>query len=754
MHLSGITGAGMRRAVMRFAVLASAPAAVAGSLVLATAPAADARVSISATRIVVTAPSARAVITRSPVRIAIEQCGGQAALSEVANRLPRPQVLAPTVDPISPGVDNPSTPTLYSPLSFTVGHEQFQQYEGSIWGGNPQSGSLSGIRYSARRVLSTSRQGSGVRLVVSTNDPSGRRLIVIVAPAGRAAIRVSAAATPSRGVVQVADAFASGADEAFFGFGGRHNAVNQRGQVLASFVEEENAIGFNGSRTLYPNGPTAAYYPQAEFFSSRPYGFLLAQPQLARFKLDSDRSNAWNVAASASSLHYIVAPGSAPRAVATLTALSGRQPVPPRWALGPMLDRLVKNFGETEQDYTSSVNADMVNLVRYHVPITAYRIEGWGMPTPGNDGLALHSFISFADQQAVIATLHRRGIHPLVYLRPWITPGSAPSRAGLVARQANGSPYDTTSTTGAKIELLDFTNPAAVGFWQREVDKALDLGADGFMQDFGEEVLYGMHFHDGETGVTMHNRYLVLYAHATRVDLEQYMRRHPGRQLWFFTRAGYTGLPGSTAYEGGNFPGDETTSWDHQSGLASLTSDMLSRAVDGAYGYATDIGGYYDLTTPPTAKQLFLRWAEWAALSPIFRLHGSGREGTHTPWSYDAETVRVYNQLSRLHLAAVPLILRLWRQAAQTGMPVTRPLWLQYPGDRTARRQDQEWLLGPDALVAPVVAEGASSRAVYFPSGCWRSPQTGHSYHGSRTVTVRAPLDQLPYFFRCGRRPF
>src|SRR5262249_56461872 len=99
----------------------------------------------------------------------------------------------------------------------------------------------------------------------------------------------------------------------------------------------------------------------------------------------------------------------------------------------------------------------------------------------------------------------------------------------------------------------------------------------------------------------------------------------------------------------------------------------VSRAVTGAYGFGTDIGGYYDLATPPTSKQLFLRWAEWAALSPIFRLHGSGKAGTHTPWSYDAQTVRVYNRLSRLHLRAVPLILSLWRPAGRSGMPVTRP---------------------------------------------------------------------------------
>jgi alpha-glucosidase (family GH31 glycosyl hydrolase) len=252
----------------------------------------------------------------------------------------------------------------------------------------------------------------------------------------------------------------------------------------------------------------------------------------------------------------------------------------------------------------------------------------------------------------------------------------------------------------------------------------------------------------------MHNRYLTLYARATRGELDRYQRLHPGRRLWFFDRAGYSGLPGTAAYDGGNFPGDETTDWSHSSGLPSSTTDMLNRAVGGAYGYGTDIGGYFDLTTPPTTKELFLRWAEWAALSPVFRLHGAGPTGTHTPWSYDEQTLRVYKELSRLHLRAVPLILSLWRIATRTGMPVTRPLWLAYPSDPAARRQDQEWLLGPDVLVAPVVSAGARSRAVYFPRGCWRALDNGETHVGPASAPVPAPLTRLPYFVRCGSAPF
>jgi hypothetical protein len=303
--------------------------------------------------------------------------------------------------------------------------------------------------------------------------------------------------------------------------------------------------------------------------------------------------------------------------------------------------------------------------------------------------------------------------------------------------------------------MIDFTNPAAVRWWQSRITAALNLGADGFMQDFGEQVLTGMHFHDGSTGVTMHNRLPVLYDRATRQAIDAFQRSHPGRHIFFYTRAGYTGTPGDAAYENANFPGDETTDWTRSSGLASQTPDMLNRAIGGAFGFSTDIGGYFDLGPyQATTKELFLRWAEWAALSPMFRLHGSLLAGTHTPWSYDPQTVQIYERLVALHRRAQPLILKLWRQADRTGIPITRPLWLAYPGDARAAAEDQEWLLGPHVLVAPVVTQGAVGREVYFPRGCWRRPDTGVSYRGPSSASVPAALGQLAYFFTCSTRPF
>jgi alpha-glucosidase len=735
--------------------------ALAMALISAVLAAGSARAAVSITRdeVVVRSSGAGAIVTRSPFRLRIVSGLGTSVLSEVPNRQPAARTVAVTADPLAPGIEPKHSGQLYAPLSFLVGSQTIAQYDGGTWAGNLLSGSRSGVQYAARRVISGRRRGSGVDLTISTNDPSGRKLEMQIQPQGNDLMRVSVSAHPSTGVALMSDSFTSSTDEAFYGFGGVHDSLDQHGRALASFVEEENIphIGTSGpSSILYPNGPTATFYPQPQFISSHGYGFLLDQPQLSWFRLDSDRPDAWSVAARASTLTYLATTGTPRQAVATLTALTGRQPAPPQWALGPMLDRLVRNGTETESNYESLLHQDIANIDRYHLPLTGYRIEGWGFRNADNDGIILYNprLETFALQSKIVAELKVRHIHPLAYLRPFITPGSAADRAGLTVRGADGGTFTTTGTLHQHIALLDFSNPAAVRWWKVEVAKVLNLGFDGFMADFGEEVLDGARFANGQTGVAMHNGYTILYAKATREAIEAYARTHPHRRLWFYNRSGYSGTPGSTAYEGGNVPGDEATDWSQASGLASLSEDMLGRAVGGAYGYSTDIGGYYDYTTPPTTKELFLRWSEWAALSPIFRLHGAGRTGTHTPWSFDPQTVRVYNALSLLHEKAAPLILRLWREADRTGLPPTRPLWLEFPDDRQAAAQQQEWTLGDNVLVAPVVTQGATSRRVYFPRGCWRDPETRLLEHGPAYHRVAAPLTRLPYFLRCATQPF
>lgn len=636
----------------------------------------------------------------------------------------------------------------YAGLSFTVGPEaelRYPELPGQSGLNPPADGPTR--RYVARRVVSTASSGRALRVVFATDDPAGRRIVLHGAPGPAGTVRLQATVAGAPGATAVAAAFASDPREAFHGFGGRRESTDLRGLSFQNWVQDYR----------FPDVRTGYYAPQASFISSRDYGVFLDTDRIARWRLGSDTPSAWRVSVAGTSLRLVVAPGRPAEAMRALTAITGRHRVAPAWSLGSTLSRARGVLADKGDVYRRKVQADVARLERERLPVSVYAFEGWAaLP---------RSFVKDA-----IARLRARRIRTLLYLRSFVANDSAGTEPpgsfataiarGYVARTASGAPYLFPSPfPGGQAAVIDFTNPAARAWWSRRVANLLDTGAEGFMNDFGEQVLPAMHFADGTTGSTTHNRYPVLQAQATREAVDAWERGHPGRRVYFFQRSGYSGKPGSPAYESAEFPGDETVDWQPATGLPSVVPDMLNRAVTGAPGFTIDIGGYAQFTRekpilPPPSAELFTRWSQATALTPFFRVHNSGLDGARMPWDFDRATERAWAAAARLHVRARPLILRLWRSFVRTGMPMTRPLWLVDRAGARGPRGNDEWLLGDDLLVAPVLQEGARSRPVRLPPGCWRLHGSGPQRRGARTVTAAAPLSELPWYARCGTRPF
>jgi alpha-D-xyloside xylohydrolase len=304
--------------------------------------------------------------------------------------------------------------------------------------------------------------------------------------------------------------------------------------------------------------------------------------------------------------------------------------------------------------------------------------------------------------------------------------------------------------TGVDAYTLDFTNPRTRAWWKARLELLMGLGADGFMQDFGEHVQETDRFSDGSTG---QDDAQPLPGALPPDDARDGGRPRAqfGRELWWFTRSGFTG---SARYEMGNFPGDETAEWVGGSGIRSLAPDMLNRAVGGAFGYSTDIGGYLDRFNPPADEELWTRWHEWAALTPYFRVHNSQTSGTRMPWSFGDAGYARWEALARLHERAVPLIRRLWEEGRRTGVPPTQPMWLAFPKTPGRARSSSSGCSAPTSSSRRSSTRARPPGPVYFPRGCWEHPETGQRFTGPGTRPVDAPLGRLPYFFACGKRPF
>jgi alpha-glucosidase len=606
-------------------------------------------------------------------------------------------------------------------------------------GGVTDAGASPNARHVATSLKSMTKTSSGFIAVLNTDDPAGRTLTLTVTEADT--VRVDVTASDPDGVTAVFASFASADDEAFHGFGGRRESTDLRGKDFSNWVFDYR----------FPDESTSYYYPQPMFLSSKGYAAWLDTTRIAHFRLGED-ANAWRASVAGSALSLVVVPKSGVDALAAVTSTTGRHRVPPSWSMGPTLSRTIQIAADKPDIYQAKVQADVTHVLNDGLGVEAYAYEGWArLPT---------AFV-----QSTNATLSAAGVHPVLYMRCYVADDAAgteplgrlaeATKAGYVAKKADGTPYFFKSPfDNSDAALIDFTNPDAQAWWKGLVKQMLDLGADGFMNDFGEQVLPDMVFSDGSTGVTMHNRYPVLQHATTRAAVDEYMAAHPDRQIFFFVRAGYAGSPGSVASENAQFPGDETCDWNPATGLPSIVPDMLNRATFGGYGFDTDIGGYADFSPAGIAgpdQELYTRWTEAAVFTPFFRVHNSGLTGVKMPWSFDATTEATWKEMAALHTKARPLILELWQAATTTAAPPIRPLW--FGGSPKNAHDDDEWMVGEDLLVAPVLAKGATTREVYFPTGCWQLHGTEPGVSGPVTQAVDAPIGVLPWFTRCGTSP-
>jgi len=253
----------------------------------------------------------------------------------------------------------------------------------------------------------------------------------------------------------------------------------------------------------------------------------------------------------------------------------------------------------------------------------------------------------------------------------------------------------------------------------------------------------------------MRNRFSVLYHRAT---FEAAAAAKPGETV-FFARAGYSG---GQPYTTGRFTGDQDRSWDRHEGLPAILTAMLSGGLSGWPYWGPDIAGFFnrgeqrDDEEPEqraerrrAEKELWIRWVQVGALSPTMRDMNGAMRDPITLWT-DADTLTVFRAYARLHAALLPYLYACAKTAHARGLPIVRPLFLNYPAEPATSTLDDQYLLGDDLLVAPVLRPGHVERRCYLPDEGWRDYWTGRMHRGPGWTTVAAPLERIPLFIREG----
>jgi alpha-glucosidase (family GH31 glycosyl hydrolase) len=552
--------------------------------------------------------------------------------------------------------------------------------------------------------------------------------------------------------------FASVPDEAFFGFGERYNALDQRGEVIDVRCYEQ-----------YKNQGRRTYLPVPFLLSSAGYGVYVESSRWMQFDLAATDPDRWRLEADLGpdeALNLTGFTGDSPLAITGQFAqFSGPVALPPLWAFGLWMSG-------NEWNSQARIQHEVEQSVAHGIIPSVLVIEAWSdettfyiwndaqyAPTSGEQALRYADFTfpaagKWPDPKGLVDWLHQNNTRILLWQLPVLKAGDAlhPQHAadrasfeqrGFGVREADGSLYKVRPFWFRDGYLWDVTNPAARDWWLHKRAYLLEeMSIDGFKTDGGEH-LWGSdtRFADGRRGDELWNIYPQLYSEA----YFQFADAKRGGNALTFSRAGFTGSQRSPAH----WAGDENSTWDafQHSILAGL-----SAGISGIPFWGWDLGGF---SGEIPSAELYLRGAAMAAFCPIMQYHSEFNQHREpcrdrTPWNVQARTgdeqvIPIFRWFVNVRHNLMPYIWQEAQHAARTGQPMMRALALW---QRDA--SPYHYFFGRDLLVCPVVEAGVTTWPVDLPEGDWIDFWTHERCAGGRTAQVPAPLDRIPVFVRAG----
>jgi alpha-glucosidase (family GH31 glycosyl hydrolase) len=542
-------------------------------------------------------------------------------------------------------------------------------------------------------------------------------------------------------------------DAGFYtGMGERYSHVSASGAIIPMHMLID---------AQYESGTNDAHIPVPLLVSSNGYGVFFESHQAGAF--DVAATDASTVMATFegtdASVWFFFDPDPLEVVADYVNHVGLPRPLP-RWALGPMYWR---NHWASDQ----AVLADAVELRNLHIPTTTMWIDDpWQT--------AYNTFVpnpaQFPDPPVLMGEMAALGYRVMLWSTPYLEkPGTGPddgardlyaqavTEPGVFVRLQDGTPLAAPGNdSSAQYGMIDFTTSVGRDYWSNLASAPVSLGASGFKLDYGEDVIaeffnarLGIVYADGETDRTART-YPLGYHAAYHQALDA--ARNDG--VVIVRASSYGGASIADMIWPGDLDNDFSHYGDEGSngtllvgGLPSVVVAAQTLSVSGFPSFGSDTGGYRNGT--PT-KEALLRWAEHTSLSVIMQLYGGG-DGSHAPWAYDDETVSLYTGLAALHTELEPYLSSIVHVAETQGVPTIRPLPLAFPADAMAAAfADDEYMLGPDLLMAPVVEEGVTSRQVHFPPGAWESFWTNVITVGPTEVEESAPLGTPLLFARVG----
>jgi alpha-D-xyloside xylohydrolase len=481
--------------------------------------------------------------------------------------------------------------------------------------------------------------------------------------------------------------------EKIFGCGESFTSLDKRGQKLVLWTDDANGIENQGM-----------YKPVPFFMSSRGYGMFLHTSTPITCDFGNTFAGVNSLMIGDDELDLFVFLGTPKEILDEYTKLTGKSPLPPLWSFGLWMSRCTYNAEQQVRDIAAKLRGNKIPCDVLHLD-TGWFETDWQCDYE-------FSKTRFTDPKKMLADLKADGFRVSCWQLPYFVPKNKlfPElvEQNLVVRDAKGNlPYEDA--------VLDFSNPKTVEWYQDKLANLLNLGVSAIKVDFGEAAPENGIYADGRTGFYEHNLYPLRYNKA----VAEITKQTTGDNI-IWARSAWAGSQRYPIHWGGDA---EST----DDGMAAELRGGLSFGLSGFSFWSHDVGGFTATSVDSMDKDLFARWLAFGMLSSHSRCHGIAPK---EPWLYGQEFMDKFRKIDEMKYRLMPYVYAQAKDSSEHGLPMVRSLFVEFPDDPGSWSVDDEYLYGSSILVAPLLHENSTSRAVYLPPGTWIDYQTRKNYAG------------------------
>ena len=526
---------------------------------------------------------------------------------------------------------------------------------------------------------------------------------------------------------------------AYYGLGEKGGDLNKKGCYTENFNTDDPET----------DDDSVTYYKTIPFYvalkEEATYGIFFDNSFRSYFDMGKEMGDRIFFGAIGGQIQYYFIPGeNIKEVVKNYTALTGRMEMPPLWSLGYQQCRfsyfsqeevreLVKTFEEKD------IPLDVVYLdIDY---MDGFRVMTFKTP-------------NFDDAAGLISDLKEKGIRTITI----IDPGVKVDEEYPVFKRGKEGNHFTKKLDGEMFigavwpgdsAFPDFSNKDCREWWKSELKKFIsEHGMDGIWNDMNEPCVFNNDhktmletcLHNSDNGVIEHKEFHNRYGfEMSRCSKEAQEELHPNEREFSMTRATYAGGQRYSSV----WTGDNMSLWSQMRMSISMNANL---GISGFSFVGNDVSGF----GLDSSEELFIRWMEMGPFIPIFRNHSNMYTRRQEPWAFGPRAEKIAKKSIELRYELLPYIYDLYYISHKEGLPIFRPMIMEYEKDMNLLNMREQFMLGENMIVAPVLYEGERSKTVYLPKGSWFNYFTMEKLQGGKWYKLPCELDEILVFVKEG----